>query len=593
MILGAACAVLAVTIEHAAAADGAAPSPARGAAPLAAITAGPPIPVITTPVAGAAVPGTFTVAGSAEPHAEVVVRADGEPAAAGPAGADGAFSFELTLSEGARALTVTATDADGNVSLPATLTVLVDTTAPVVAIYSGPDRPINTLSATFTFVTNEAGARFECALARAGDPAPEPGPCTSPVTYDGLVRGSAYTFAVRAYDAAGNYGDASRSFNVTEVGPATFIDPLPPLSAETSVHVTWTGAEGAVKFECRHVFPESLGGPEEDREEVLDDCPLPWPITDMIDGLHRFEVRAFDADGNVGHAASTEILIDALPPPEVTPTRSGDTITFAPSEPGVTFECRLEGAGGHDFAPCTSPYSLAGLRPGDYSFTLRAIDVAGNPVDAPPLRFTVAPPAASPTPTPTPTPQAAPAPTATPTPDEAPAPRPESKRTVLLRTVSGKVRARRPGGAFETVSRTQAFPLGTIVDAKAGRVQLTVEPRPGRPAQRLLVSGGVFRVTHTGATVDLTLTEQLAPCSGKRSRSGAKSRRLLADGKGKFRVRGRYASASARGTIWLVQDSCAGTLTQVRRGVVAVRDQVRGRTVLVRAGKKYLAKPRR
>jgi hypothetical protein len=46
-----------------------------------------------------------------------------------------------------------------------------------------------------------------------------------------------------------------------------------------------------------------------------------------------------------------------------------------------------------------------------------------------------------------------------------------------------------------------------------------------------------------------------------------------------------------RGTTWLVQDTCAGTLTQVKQGLVAVRDEVKKRTVLVRGGKSYLAKP--
>ena len=37
-------------------------------------------------------------------------------------------------------------------------------------------------------------------------------------------------------------------------------------------------------------------------------------------------------------------------------------------------------------------------------------------------------------------------------------------------------------------------------------------------------------------------------------------------------------------------DRCDGTLTKVRRGRVAVRDFRRKRTVIVRAGKSYLAK---
>jgi hypothetical protein len=48
-----------------------------------------------------------------------------------------------------------------------------------------------------------------------------------------------------------------------------------------------------------------------------------------------------------------------------------------------------------------------------------------------------------------------------------------------------------------------------------------------------------------------------------------------------------------RGTKWFVRDSCAGTLTRVVHGVVSVRDDVRHKTITLRAGKKYLARPRR
>jgi len=68
-------------------------------------------------------------------------------------------------------------------------------------------------------------------------------------------------------------------------------------------------------------------------------------------------------------------------------------------------------------------------------------------------------------------------------------------------------------------------------------------------------------------------------------------RQLWGDGKGSFRTNGKYSSATVRGTKWLVKDSCAGTLTRVARGSVTVRDRVRGKTVVVAAGKSYLAKP--
>ena len=72
-----------------------------------------------------------------------------------------------------------------------------------------------------------------------------------------------------------------------------------------------------------------------------------------------------------------------------------------------------------------------------------------------------------------------------------------------------------------------------------------------------------------------------------------KSRKLWGDGKGKFRTKGQYSAATVRGTKWLVTDTCTTTVTKVAVGVVEVRDNVKKKTYLVRAGKKYLAKPKR
>jgi hypothetical protein len=47
-----------------------------------------------------------------------------------------------------------------------------------------------------------------------------------------------------------------------------------------------------------------------------------------------------------------------------------------------------------------------------------------------------------------------------------------------------------------------------------------------------------------------------------------------------------------RGTVYDVIDRCDGTLTKVKRGKVAVRDSRRRKTILVRAGKSYLARAR-
>jgi hypothetical protein len=170
-------------------------------------------------------------------------------------------------------------------------------------------------------------------------------------------------------------------------------------------------------------------------------------------------------------------------------------------------------------------------------------------------------------------------------------------KTVVVKAVSGKVRVRRPGSSeFVDLTGSEGIPLGSTVDTLAGVVQLSSVPKAGGKVQSARFYQGVFKVTQPGSVTSLALTEALASCTGG-GRSAAttkkKKRHLWGDGKGSFRTTGKYSSATVRGTKWLVEDSCAGTLTRVARGSVTVRDRVRGKTVVVSAGKSYLAKPRR
>ena len=168
-------------------------------------------------------------------------------------------------------------------------------------------------------------------------------------------------------------------------------------------------------------------------------------------------------------------------------------------------------------------------------------------------------------------------------------------KTVVVKVVSGKVRVRRPGSSqFVELSGSDGIPLGSTVDTLAGVVELTSVPKAGGKPRSGRFYEGVFKVTQQGSVTSLALAEPLASCRGGGRSAAAtkkKQRHLWGDGKGSFRTAGKYSSATVRGTKWLVKDSCAGTLTRVVRGSVTVRDKVRGKTVVVSAGKSYLAKP--
>jgi hypothetical protein len=101
----------------------------------------------------------------------------------------------------------------------------------------------------------------------------------------------------------------------------------------------------------------------------------------------------------------------------------------------------------------------------------------------------------------------------------------------------------------------------------------------------------------TTPVVELRLVKgDFSPCkrkkaSASRAQNARTVRQLWGNGKGRFRTTGRYASATVRGTNWLTADRCDGTQVKVRTGVVAVLDIPHRRTVSVRAGGSYLAKP--
>lgn len=228
-------------------------------------------------------------------------------------------------------------------------------------------------------------------------------------------------------------------------------------------------------------------------------------------------------------------------------------------------------------------------------------------------------------------------------------------RTTILEVVSGTIRVRRPGSrSYEPLPRGGALlPDGTEVDATRGRVRLTAETAPGSGITRTAIFWDGRFIIHQaripGAATEVRLTGALACGTGvaqgrsvaatsaaagaggiagtggtsplfatppglpfatpgttglpaetraakkKRKKKPKVGRRLWGDGEGDFRTRGSRATASVRGTRWLVEDRCdATTRVRVFEGVVGVRDRVRNRRVTITDGEQYVAPgPRR
>ena len=150
---------------------------------------------------------------------------------------------------------------------------------------------------------------------------------------------------------------------------------------------------------------------------------------------------------------------------------------------------------------------------------------------------------------------------------------------------------------FVPLTVPSLVPVGSQFDATKGRVELTAA-RAGGLTDTSQFYDGTFQVSQPTPTAFAELRLVLGdfsvcslPSFTSADKNKRRVRRLWGSGKGKFRTRGRYSSATVRGTVWKTEDRCDGTLTQVQEGSVTVRDIGRKKDIVVRAGKSYLAEP--
>jgi phosphodiesterase/alkaline phosphatase D-like protein len=180
-------------------------------------------------------------------------------------------------------------------------------------------------------------------------------------------------------------------------------------------------------------------------------------------------------------------------------------------------------------------------------------------------------------------------------------------RSANAAPVSGTVRVRVPGsGDFVELTEGAGIPIGSVVDASDGAVTITTASDTRGGAQSANFTGSEFKVLQRRAAkpiTDIVLTGgTLNECTpriltklGDVTAAGRRKwsrRRLWGNGHGRFRTRGRHGTATVRGTWWLTEDRCDGTLVRVKRGLVEVRDLELRKTVYVAAGESYFARSR-
>ncbi len=165
----------------------------------------------------------------------------------------------------------------------------------------------------------------------------------------------------------------------------------------------------------------------------------------------------------------------------------------------------------------------------------------------------------------------------------------------------GAAHASQKGLRFVPLSEPRQIAVGSFLDTRRGTVGLVSATGTGTKTQAGQFGEGIFQVLQSVTRRTRGLTElrlkggRFNRCRSGRGASAAQLsgrtiRRLRANARGRFRTRGGNSAATVRGTTWITADRCDGTLTRVKRGTVAVRDFRRRKTIVVRAGKSYLAR---
>lgn len=211
---------------------------------------------------------------------------------------------------------------------------------------------------------------------------------------------------------------------------------------------------------------------------------------------------------------------------------------------------------------------------------------------------------------------------------KAPAPStPTLGQTFNVAPVSGVVLVE-VNGRFVPLTQLRQIPQNTVIDALHGAIQLvtvgagtggahdaSAKGKSGKKGKTKVKTqtgtfgGAVFKLSQAkhGANrglVTLSLVEGAvkgAPSYGtcKARKAGeasaaalsSKTLQLLhATAKGKFSTRGRYSSATVRGTSWTIADRCDGTFTRDITHSVVVKDFVHHKTLILHAGQGYLAR---
>ncbi|MGK2878012.1 MAG: hypothetical protein ACSLFF_05495, partial [Solirubrobacterales bacterium] len=279
-------------------------------------------------------------------------------------------------------------DAAGNNSAASnSVTWTVDTAAPAAPTLtrtSPTSTPTSSTTATLTAGNVEAGGIVQ--YSSNGGTTWTTG--TNPLSLSGLTNGTTYTYIARVQDAAGNNSAASNSvtWTVDTAAPAaptlTRTSPTSTPTNQTTAQLNAGNIEAGGQLQC-----------STDGTATWNNCSTPINLSGLTEGTYGYHARVRDAAGNNSPASTpvtwqVDLTAPGLPTVSTPPdsSLSTATITFSGPEAGVTYRCSLNSAAA---TVCTSPVNLSGLANGPQTFTVQAVDAAGNIGSAQTVTWTI------------------------------------------------------------------------------------------------------------------------------------------------------------------------------------------------------------
>ncbi|NYJ03469.1 subtilisin-like proprotein convertase family protein [Nocardioides thalensis] len=271
------------------------------------------------------------------------------------------------------------------------LQIVLDDTDPNTSITSGPANgsPAGPVEVHFNGTDNVGIGAFNCSF--DGGPLTA---CTSPYTTNASP--GSHSLSVQAVDTSSNTDPTPDLYTWETAAPP---DTTPPNTAITG---------GPADGDTVSVLPSySFNSPDDDTatfECSLDGgayaaCTSPYQVADGTSAAeHTFAVRAKDPAGNVDPTPSSRDFTYDPTPPDTTPpqtniiggpengagVKSPPTYRFSsPDSDADGFVCSIDDKA---FKPCTTPFTVSGIAPGNHSFEVSAVDEAGNVDPTPALR---------------------------------------------------------------------------------------------------------------------------------------------------------------------------------------------------------------